>query len=65
MNIEEISQAILDLANSPEKRTRMGENGYRRLMSKYRIEDMKRTYDKIYTDFEDGLARNWAAEDYE
>lgn len=65
MNIEEISQAILELANNPEKRIRMGENGYKRLMTKYRIEDMKKTYDKIYTDFEDGLARNWAREDYE
>lgn len=65
MNIEEISQAILELANNPEKRIRMGENGYKRLMTKYRIEDMKKTYDKIYTDFEDGLARNWASEDYE
>ncbi len=59
MNIEEISQAILELANNSERRTRMGENGYRRLMSKYTISDMKKTYDEIYTDFEDGMPRNW------
>ena len=55
MNIEEISHAILELANNSERRTRMGENGYRRLMHKYKISDMKKTYDEIYTGFEDGL----------
>ncbi len=60
MNIEEISHAILELANNTEQRLRMGENGYKRLMTKYKISDMKKTYDKIYTDFEEGLARNWA-----
>ncbi len=61
MNIEEISHAILELANNSERRMRFGENGYRRVMSKYKISDMKKTYDKIYTDFEDGLARNWVS----
>ncbi len=55
MNIEEISHAILELANNSERRTRMGENGYRRLMQKYKISDMKKTYEEIYTGFEDGL----------
>ncbi len=55
MNIEEISHAILELANNSERRMRMGENGYRRLMSKYKISDMKKTYDEIYTSFEDRL----------
>ncbi len=55
MNIEEISHAILELANNSERRTRMGENGYRRLMHKYKISDMKKTYDEIYTGFEDGV----------
>lgn len=66
MNIEEISHAILELANNSERRERMGESGYNRLMQKYKISDMKRTYDKIYTDFEDGLPRNWVitSEDY-
>lgn len=55
MNVEEISAAILELAYSREKREEMGENGYRRLMSRYRIEDMKATYQKIYNDFTDWL----------
>ncbi len=55
MNIEEITQAILELANNSELRARMGENGYRRVMSKYKLSDMKKTYESIYTEFEDGL----------
>jgi hypothetical protein len=31
----------------------MGENGYRRLMSKYRIEQMQKMYSDIYEKFED------------
>ena len=33
----------------------MGENGYRRLMKKYKISDMKKTYNEIYTRFEDKM----------
>lgn len=51
MNIEEIAQAILELANNSEKRARMGESGYARLMAKYKLEDMKQTYAEIYDQF--------------
>ena len=53
MNVEEITAAILDLAYSREKREEMGENGYKRMMSRYKIEDMKAAYHRIYRDVED------------
>ena len=53
MNVEEIADAIVDLATHPNKRREMGENGYRRVMAKYKIEDMQKTYGDIYWDFED------------
>lgn len=56
MNVEEIADAMVDLAVHTKKRKQMGENGYKRVVSKYKIEDMKRTYGKIYWDFED---LNW------
>lgn len=56
MNVEEIADAMVDLAVHTKKRKQMGENGYKRVISKYKIEDMKRTYGKIYWDFED---LNW------
>lgn len=48
MNISEISDAILKLANNPELTKRMGENGYRRLMHRYKNSDMEETYRRIY-----------------
>lgn len=51
MNVEEIARAITELARHPKMRKKMGENGYRRLISKYKIEDMKRTYREIYEEF--------------
>ncbi len=53
MNVEEITAAILELAYSREKREEMGENGYKRLMSRYKLEDMKDSYRKIYQEFAD------------
>ena len=48
MNIEEIADAMIYLAQNQEVRKQMAEAGYQRLMRKYKIEDMKRTYQKIY-----------------
>lgn len=48
MNISEITNAILKLANNPELIRQMGENGYQRLMAKYRSIYMEENYRKIY-----------------
>ena len=48
MNIAEISGAILKLANNLQLAKEMGENGYRRLMYKYKSAYMEETYRKIY-----------------
>ena len=53
MNQEEIAQAMLDLAHHPDKRMQMGENGYRRVMARYRMDQMLDTYRRIYRDFEE------------
>ena len=50
LNIQEISTAILTLAENAEARKKMGEIGYRRLSEKYKIESMTDTYRKIYRD---------------
>lgn len=65
MNVEEISEAILILAGSEAKRRQMGENGYKRLMAKYRIEDMKETYQKIYCNAAKELGLDWTEEPFE
>lgn len=48
MNIEEIANAMVYMAENPGERRRMANVGYRRLMRKYKIEDMKKTYEGIY-----------------
>lgn len=48
MNVQEIADAMVYMARHPEERTRMGQAGYRRMMSRYKIEDMKRDYNQIY-----------------
>ena len=55
MNVEEIAQAMVDMARNEPMRRQMGENGYRRVMSGYRIEHMQAAYRKIYGDFADSL----------
>ena len=48
MNVEEIKDAIVYLAQHPDVCRQYGENGYNRFMSKYTIQDMKNTYADIY-----------------
>lgn len=48
MNVTEIAAAIVELATSPMKREEMGENGFRRVMSRYRIEQMRQQYAQLY-----------------
>lgn len=64
MNVDEISNAILTLAEDEELRAHMGENGYRRVISKYKISDMKKTYEKIYRDFAESMDIPWPEEDF-
>lgn len=51
MNIEEIAQAMIVLAQNDKLRKQMGENGYQRVMKYYRIEHMKQVYEEIYRKF--------------
>ena len=48
MNVEGIANAMVYLAENPDVRRQMAEAGYQRLMSKYKIEDMKKTYAEVY-----------------
>lgn len=53
MNVAEIADAMVKLGKSRLLREKMGEAGYKRLMRKYRVEDMRKTYSDIYWKFED------------
>lgn len=63
MNVEEIAHAMVVMGTDMELTHRMGEVGYQRLMRKYRIEDMKETYRKLYQRFGDE-AGTWTEEPF-
>ena len=62
MNIEEIANAMVYMAENPEARRRMADVGYRRLLRKYKIEDMKKTYEGIYRDAAERQNKVWESD---
>ncbi len=50
MSISDIVKAILTLSENAELCKQMGEVGKKRVLLKYKIEDMKNTYNKIYSE---------------
>lgn len=65
MNVSEIAKAIVELAESPRKREEMGECGYKRVMKRYRIQQMKKTYEELYevVGWDNGSV--WPEEDFD
>lgn len=59
MNVEEIAQAMVDMARNEPMRQQMGENGYQRVVSGYRIDQMRAVYQKIYQDFAADMGLEW------
>ena len=59
MNVQEIAEAMIYMARNPEQRKRMGEAGYRRVMQRYKIEDMKRSYELIYRECAERQGQAW------
>ena len=48
MNVGEIADALVELANNPEMRQEMGEVGYKRVTTYFRIDEMRDSYRDIY-----------------
>lgn len=65
MNVEEIANAMIYVARNPKHAKRMGEIGYRRLLRKYKIEDMKATYEGIYKAAGEKQGLPWNTEPFE
>ena len=53
MNVEEITAAMVELAVNDKERLEYGENGYQRMMGRYKLTDMQGTYRNIYQFFDD------------
>ena len=63
MNVEEIAQAMVDMARDEPMRRRMGDNGYRRVEAGYQFKHMKQTYRDIYKSFADSMELVWEEEE--
>lgn len=59
MNVEEIARAILTLAGNEPLRSQMGENGYKRVMSRFQMSHLQDIYENIYKDFADSMHIPW------
>lgn len=59
MNIDGIANAMVYMAQNPEERRRMGNVGYKRLIRKYKIEDMRNTYETIYRKAAERQNKEW------
>ena len=63
MNLEELADAIVELALNTKLRLEMGENGYRRVESGFQTEHMRTTYERIYKGFAEKLNVPWESFD--
>ena len=59
MNVGEIAEAMVYMARNSEERKAMGEAGYKRLMKRYKIEDMKQKYEEIYKECAERRNLEW------
>lgn len=58
MNVQEIAEAIRTLAYNPAKCEEMGNNGYNRVSTYFRVEQMRDTYENIYDAAYDNVYEN-------
>lgn len=65
MNTAELKDAMLELARSARKRKEMGENGYRRVNKRYRIQMMRQKYEEIYENIGWEYGKLWPSEGYD
>lgn len=65
MNVSEISNAIVEMATSPAMREEMGECGYKRLMKRYQLHQMKKTYRDLYRKMCAKYECDWSEDDFD
>lgn len=64
MNVEKIADAVIQLAKDTKMRNEMGERGYQRVQSSYRIENMRKAYEEIYHELADKYHIEWPTEPF-
>ena len=59
MNTEEMAEAMVTIATGKKRAEMMGEVGYRRLMSRYLLKDMRSAYSNLYKTVGEELGLTW------
>lgn len=59
MNVEEIADAMVRLAQHDDLRAEMGDAAVKRVTAAYRVEQMRDAYHRIYKDFSDSMNIPW------
>lgn len=59
MNVEEIAAAMVFIAKNRDKARAMGEIGYKRMMSKFKLSDLKNAYTRIYRQMGEEMGLEW------
>ena len=59
MNVDEIAAAMVFIAKEREKARAMGEVGYRRMMSRFKLSDLKNAYGALYRQLGEELGIEW------
>ena len=59
VNADEIAEAMVTIAKNRKQAKAMGEAGYRRLMSRYQLEDMRAAYARIYRKLGEEMELTW------
>ena len=65
MNVSEISNAIVEMANSPAMREEMAQCGYKRVMKRYQLHQMKKTYLDLYRKMCAKYECDWSEDDFD
>ena len=65
MNLEEIANAIVEMASSSQLRHKMGEVGYQRVVAKYQLEGLRKKFEEIYCGIAEKLQIPWPEEPFQ
>ena len=59
MNVEEIAAAMVFIAKNKDEARAMGEVGYKRMMSRFKLSDLKNAYTRIYRQLGEEIGLEW------
>ena len=59
MNVEEIAAAMVYIAKNKDKARAMGETGYKRMMDRFKLSDLRNAYARLYGELGEEMGLQW------